>query len=97
MCNVDNSALAIYRDTKRDGRPWQRIAELKLPGDAEVHPDGSAAFQVPARVPLYFQALAAHGYAVQTMRIWNTLQPGETFSCVGCHEGKPQAPVTGKA
>jgi acetyl esterase/lipase len=32
--NVDSRALAIYRDTKRDGSPWQRIAELKLPADA---------------------------------------------------------------
>lgn len=65
-------------------------------GDAEVYPDGSAAFEVPARVPLYFQALDADGYAVQTMRTWSTLQPGETFSCVGCHENKPHAPATGR-
>jgi hypothetical protein len=26
------------------------------------------------------------------MRSWSTLQPGETFSCVGCHEGKNAAP-----
>jgi catechol 2,3-dioxygenase-like lactoylglutathione lyase family enzyme len=35
VCNVDNSALAIYRDEKRDGKsPWRRIATLKLPDDA---------------------------------------------------------------
>ena len=35
MCNVDNSALAIYRDEKRDGKsPWKRIATLTLPDDA---------------------------------------------------------------
>jgi hypothetical protein len=32
--NVDNRALAIYRDVKRDGSPWQRIATLTLPNDA---------------------------------------------------------------
>jgi acetyl esterase/lipase len=32
--NVDNRALAIYRDVKRDGSPWQRIATLTLPTDA---------------------------------------------------------------
>ena len=32
---MDNSALAIYRDEKRDGKsPWTRIATLTLPEDA---------------------------------------------------------------
>ena len=35
-------------------------------GEAKVHDDGSAAFQVPARTPVYFQALDEKGYAVQT-------------------------------
>ncbi|MBM4089769.1 MAG: EF-hand domain-containing protein [Planctomycetes bacterium] len=35
VCNVDNAALAIYRDEKRDGKsPWLRIATLALPPDA---------------------------------------------------------------
>jgi len=35
VCNVDNSALAIYRDEKKDGTsPWKRIATLTLPDDA---------------------------------------------------------------
>jgi arylformamidase len=32
--NVDGSALGIYRDTARDGGPWERIATLKLPPEA---------------------------------------------------------------
>jgi hypothetical protein len=33
--NLDERALAIYRDTKRDGQtPWSRIAEIRLPADA---------------------------------------------------------------
>jgi len=61
-------------------------------GDATVYEDGSALFVVPARTPVYFQALDAMGHAVQTMRSWSTLQPGEIFSCVGCHENKNEAP-----
>jgi hypothetical protein len=61
-------------------------------GDAKVHADGSAMFEVPARTPVYFQALDAENRAVQTMRSWSTLMPGETFSCVGCHEDKNEAP-----
>jgi acetyl esterase/lipase len=35
--NVDGRALGIYRDTHRDGRPWERIATIALPADAP-HP-----------------------------------------------------------
>ncbi|MDO5553741.1 MAG: hypothetical protein Q4G68_08265 [Planctomycetia bacterium] len=57
-------------------------------GEADIEEDGSAAFLVPARVPVYFQILDEHGYCIQTMRSWSTLQPGETFACIGCHEDK---------
>lgn len=64
-------------------------------GVVDVHPDGSAFFNVPARKTLYFQALDEKGRVVQTMRSWSTLQPGETQSCVGCHEHKNTVPVSG--
>ncbi|MFH0945920.1 MAG: hypothetical protein V2A76_12035, partial [Planctomycetota bacterium] len=57
-------------------------------GSAKVHEDGSAFFKVPALKPVYFQALDRDGFCVQTMRSWTTLMPGETQSCVGCHEDK---------
>lgn len=65
-------------------------------GDATVYEDGSACFTVPARTPVYFQALDEKGHAVQTMRSWSTLQPGEVFSCVGCHESKNSTPLIAK-
>ena len=61
-------------------------------GDATVYDDGSAYFEVPARTPVYFQALDEKGHAVQTMRSWSTLMPGEHFGCVGCHENKLETP-----
>lgn len=61
-------------------------------GDARVYEDGSALFTVPARKPVYFQALDERGRAVQTMRSWSTLQPGEYTACIGCHENKSTAP-----
>ncbi len=63
-----------------------------LLGDATVQADGSAFFKVPARTPVYFQALDDQGRAVQTMRSWSTLQPGESQSCIGCHESKNETP-----
>ena len=67
-------------------------------GDATVHPDGSAMFTTPARTPVYFQALNGKNQVIQTMRSWSTLMPGESFSCVGCHENKNDTPqATAKA
>lgn len=64
-------------------------------GEATVHPDGSAFFTLPARKAIYFQAIDEKGHAVQTMRSWLTLQPGESVSCIGCHESKNDAPPSG--
>ena len=66
-------------------------------GEAKVHDDGSAFFEVPARTPVYFQAIDEKGRAIQTMRSWATFQPGEVASCVGCHENKNTAPPVGSA
>ncbi len=57
-------------------------------GEAEIHEDGSANFEVPARTPVYFQVIDTTGQMIQTMRSWSTLQPGETFACFGCHESR---------
>jgi len=57
-------------------------------GTVPVEADGSAFFEVPARMPLYFQLLNERGETVQTMRSWSTLQPGEQQNCYGCHEDK---------
>jgi hypothetical protein len=66
-------------------------------GEARVHPDGSAFFKVPARRPVYFQAIDGNGYAIQTMRSWTTLQPGEQAACVGCHDSKNATPLAARA
>ena len=67
--------------------------DVKIPlGRARVHEDGSALFEVPARTPVYFQALDDKGRSIQSMRSWSTLQPGESRSCVGCHDDKNATP-----
>ncbi len=65
-------------------------------GETPVYADGSAFFVVPARTPVYFQAVNSKGHVVQTMRSWSTLQPGENQSCSGCHESKNSAPPAHK-
>ena len=57
-------------------------------GEAPVGADGSAAFKVPPRIPIFLQLIAEDGTLIQTMRSWMTLQPGERFDCFGCHEDK---------
>ena len=61
-------------------------------GIVPIEADGSALFKVPADTALFYQVLDANGDLIQTMRSWTTLMPGETFSCVGCHEDKNTVP-----
>jgi hypothetical protein len=61
-------------------------------GTVPVEADGSAYFRVPSGVIVFFQALDAQGMAIQTMRSTAHVQPGQTLSCVGCHESRKQAP-----
>jgi len=65
-------------------------------GTVPVEADGSAYFRAPAGLPLAFQALDARGQAVQIMRSLTYLQPGESVSCVGCHEPRHAAPAPGR-
>jgi len=60
-------------------------APKKLWGFADVNENGSAAFNVPSEVPIYFMALDAEGRALQRMRSFTHLMPGEVQGCVGCH------------
>jgi len=66
-------------------------AGKKVWGYAPVEPDGSACFRVPIGVPIYFMALDQHGRAVQRMRTFTHLMPGEVQGCVGCHESREHA------
>jgi hypothetical protein len=61
-------------------------------GEVAVEPDGSAYFRVPARVPIYFMVLDEKGRALQRMRSFTHLMPGETQGCIGCHEPRRQTP-----
>jgi hypothetical protein len=64
-------------------------------GTVPVEPDGSASFNAPSGVPVFFQALDERGLAVQTMRSLTYLMPGQSLSCVGCHEHRDTAPRVG--
>ena len=60
-------------------------------GEVPIAEDGSASFMIPGAMPIYFMALDAHGRAVQRMRSFVHLMPGEAQGCVGCHERRRSA------
>jgi hypothetical protein len=59
-------------------------------GVVPVEADGSAYFEAPVGVPIYFQALDERGRAVQSMRSATYVHPGESMTCIGCHEPKTE-------
>lgn len=59
-------------------------------GTVPVEADGSAHFEAPAMRSLILIALDGRGLAVKRMQSFLTVQPGETTSCVGCHEHRTQ-------
>ncbi len=61
-------------------------------GKVPVEQDGSAHFEVPANRPLFFVALDENDVSVKRMQSFVSVMPGETISCVGCHENRIQAP-----
>jgi len=63
-------------------------APKRIWGYATVEADGSAHFRVPALQPIYFLPLDAEGRAVQRMRTFTHLMPGEVQGCVGCHPNR---------
>jgi hypothetical protein len=66
-----------------------------LHGIVPVEADGSAHFQVPADRNLFLQAVDKDFLEVQRMRTFVNLRPGESRSCIGCHEPRNQTPSRG--
>ncbi len=66
-----------------------------LHGTVDVEEDGSCMFEFPANTPFTVQPLDENGHALQLMRSWLVGMPGETISCIGCHESQNVAPPSG--
>ncbi|MFO7776072.1 MAG: HEAT repeat domain-containing protein [Candidatus Hydrogenedentota bacterium] len=67
----------------------KEVTEL---GVVPIAPDGSFYVEVPADVPLAFQAVDAEGRSELNEMSWIYVRPGEVRSCVGCHEDRRSAP-----
>jgi mono/diheme cytochrome c family protein len=64
-------------------------------GTVPVEADGSASFIAPAGRPLFFVSLDANDLSVKRMQSFANLMPGETFTCIGCHEERSTSPGNG--
>ncbi|MGL4941754.1 MAG: hypothetical protein ACRC46_01015 [Thermoguttaceae bacterium] len=57
-------------------------------GLVEIEKDGSVSFVAPSEKVLFFQLLDKDYNEIQRMRSVVQLQPGESRSCIGCHEDR---------
>lgn len=73
------------------------LALKRVLGTVPVEADGSAYFRAPANTGLYFSALDERYMEVQRMRALTEVRPGQTLSCVGCHESRTTAPPLRRA
>lgn len=110
---VEKSTHSPQNNTRPDGHGVRNIAVFgfqfplvscgatyapkKVWGTVDVGEDGGAVFKVPSEVPIYFLALDGEGRAVQRMRSFTHLMPGEVQGCVGCHADRNSAITTARA
>jgi hypothetical protein len=64
-------------------------------GTVPVASDGSVNMSVPPLRSLQFVALDGKDQAVKRMLSFLTVMPGEVTTCIGCHEGRIEAPPVG--
>jgi hypothetical protein len=67
----------------------------RILGTVPVEADGSAYFELDANRPVFFVALDERDLSVKRMQSFVSVMPGETTTCVGCHESRAQAPPRG--
>jgi len=61
-------------------------------GTVPIEADGSVAFHAPPGESLHFQILDGDYRALQTMRSFTGVMPGEHRGCLGCHELHSKTP-----
>ena len=66
----------------------------RIVGTVPVSPDGSASMELPALRSYLFVAMDHDGKPVKRMHSFTSVMPGETTTCIGCHEPRTQTPNT---
>jgi concanavalin A-like lectin/glucanase superfamily protein/hydrazine synthase alpha subunit-like protein len=68
----------------------------RILGTVPIEADGSVSFKAPPGQALHFQLLNEDFRALQTMRSFTGVMPGEKRGCLGCHEMHSVTPVSQK-
>ncbi len=68
----------------------------RILGTVPIESDGSVSFTAPPGQALHFQLLDENFRALQTMRSFVGVMPGETRGCLGCHESHSRTPDLGE-
>ena len=92
-----------YSSWERDPMPHQHAGPTislvqadgvkRILGTVPIAEDGSVQFQAPPGKALHFQLLDENHKALQTMRSFTGVMPGERRGCVGCHEMHSTTPI----
>jgi len=61
-------------------------------GEVKLQPDGSFMAEVPADIPLGFEALDQTGRVLRRVNPFIWVRPGENRACIGCHERPNHSP-----
>jgi len=97
VIKMDSKTYSLWtRDFRYEGPAVSYVQSegvKRILGTAPVEADGSVYFQVPPGVAVHFQLLDEHYRALQTMRSFTGVMPGEKRGCVGCHELHSVTPV----
>ncbi|MFC1601346.1 hypothetical protein ACFL34_03265 [Candidatus Sumerlaeota bacterium] len=90
VIQMDAKTYSTWRKSYRHSGPAISIIQeggvKRFLGTVPIESDGSVNFKVPAGVALHFQLLDEDYKALQTMRSFTGVMPGESRGCVGCHE-----------
>jgi hypothetical protein len=87
-CAQYAQGTSIGRTLNRPAISWAGFEVKRILGTVPVEADGSASFEVPAERFVYFQLLDRNGMMIATMRSGTQSRPGETQSCIGCHDNR---------
>ncbi len=99
VLQMDAKTYSLWnRDARFSGPSISALQEdgvKRILGTVPVESDGSVHLEVPAGKALHFQILDEKYRALQTMRTFTGVMPGERRGCVGCHEQHSTAPSNG--
>ncbi len=84
--------LAVTNKTPEPMSLGSTYFPMRTLGTVPVEADGSAHFDVPAGRAITIATLDKDGVEIQRMLSFTGVMPGETISCVGCHERRTRTP-----